>query len=131
MLTLDGVERTLRAEFMSNLSRSTRRDAHEMIAEIFNNLDRSTENRFMSALEERNRESAERIKALMFTFEDLGKLDPGSIQTLLRHVEKDKFALALKGANITIRKFSKSKLKDDDLIKYGSITRPMTTLRSA
>ena len=33
--------------------------------------------------------------------------------------------LALKGANITIRKFSKSKLKDDDLIKYGSITRPM------
>src|SRR6185295_15201271 len=37
---LDGVERTLRAEFMSNLSRSTRRDAHEMIAEIFNNRDR-------------------------------------------------------------------------------------------
>ena len=31
---LDGVERTLRAEFMSNLARSTRRDAHEMMAEI-------------------------------------------------------------------------------------------------
>ena len=38
---LDGVERTLRAEFMSNLARSTRRDAHEMMAEIFNNLDRA------------------------------------------------------------------------------------------
>ena len=33
--------------------------------------------------------------------------------------------LALKGANITIRKFSKSKLKDEDLIRFGSITAPM------
>ena len=39
----------------------------------------------------------------MFTFEDLGKLDPGSIQTLLRHVEKDKLALALKGATDSLR----------------------------
>ena len=38
---LDGVERTLRAEFMSNLARSSRRDAHEMMADIFNNLDRA------------------------------------------------------------------------------------------
>src|SRR6201987_2125349 len=68
---LDGVERTLRAEFMSNLARSTRRDAHEMMADIFNNLDRQSEGRFVAALEERNRESAERIKALMFTFDDL------------------------------------------------------------
>jgi flagellar motor switch protein FliG len=48
---LDGVERTLRAEFMSNLARSTRRDAHEMMADIFNNLDRQTEARFVAALE--------------------------------------------------------------------------------
>ncbi len=53
---LDGVERTLRAEFMSNLARSTRRDAHEMMADIFNNLDRQSETRFIAALEERNRE---------------------------------------------------------------------------
>ena len=54
---LDGVERTLRAEFMSNLARRTRRDAHEMMADIFNNLDRQAETRFLAALEERNRES--------------------------------------------------------------------------
>ena len=72
---LDGVERTLRAEFMSNLARSTRRDAHEMMAEIFNNLDRQSETRFLAALEERNRESAERIKSLMFTFDDLAAAD--------------------------------------------------------
>ncbi|HEY1612369.1 MAG TPA: flagellar motor switch protein FliG [Rhizomicrobium sp.] len=100
---LDKVERTLRVEFMSNLARTAKRDAHEHMAEIFNNFDRQTEGRFMAALEERGRDSAERIKALMFTFEDLGKLDPGSIQTLLRHVEKDKLGLALKGATDTLR----------------------------
>src|SRR5579871_4099669 len=100
---LDKVEQTLRVEFMSNLARTAKRDAHEMMAEIFNNFDRQTESRFLTSLEERSRDSAERIKALMFTFEDLGKLDPGSIQTLLRHVEKDKLALALKGATDSLR----------------------------
>jgi len=100
---LDKVEKTLRVEFMSNLARTQKRDSHEHMAEIFNNFDRQTEGRFIAALEERSRDSAERIKALMFTFEDLGKLDPGSIQTLLRHVEKDKLGLALKGSTDTLR----------------------------
>jgi len=100
---LDGVESTLRNEFMSNLARSTRRDAHEMMAEIFNNLDRQSEQRFISALEERNREAAERIKSLMFTFDDLQRLTPAAVQTLLRSVEKDKLPLALKGASEKLR----------------------------
>ncbi len=100
---LDGVERTLRAEFMSNLARSTRRDAHEMMAEIFNNLDRQAETRFVTALEERNREAAERIKALMFTFDDLQRLSGTAVQALLRAVEKDKLPLALKGASDKLR----------------------------
>ena len=100
---LDGVERTLRSEFMSNLARSARRDAHEMMAEIFNNLDRQAETRFLSALEERNREAAERIKSLMFTFDDLQRLTGSAIQTLLRVVEKDKLPLALKGASEKLR----------------------------
>jgi flagellar motor switch protein FliG len=100
---LDKVEKTLRVEFMSNLARTAKRDAHEHMAEIFNNFDRQTESRFLTALEERSRDSAERIKALMFTFEDLSKLDPGSIQTLLRHIEKDKLGLSLKGATDTLR----------------------------
>jgi len=100
---LDDVERTLRNEFMSNLARTNRRDAHEMMADIFNYLDRNMENRFLTALEERNRDSAERIKALMFTFEDLSKLDPGGVQTLLRNAEKDKLALGLKGASEELR----------------------------
>jgi len=100
---LDGVEKTLRTEFMSNLARTARRDAHEMMADIFNNFDRNTEGRFMGALEERNRESAEKIKQLMFTFEDLVRLDSQGVQTLLRHVEKDKLGMALKGASDSVK----------------------------
>ena len=96
---LESIEKTLRTEFMSNLARTARRDSHEMMAEIFNNLDRNTESRFLTALEERNRESAEKIKQLMFTFEDLVRLDSTAIQTLPRHVEKDKLGIGLKGSS--------------------------------
>ena len=54
-------------------------------------------------LEERNRDSAEKIKSLMFTFEDLQKLDPGGVQTLLRNVNKDKLGTALKGSSEQIK----------------------------
>jgi len=102
---IERVEQTLRLEFMSNLSQTRRRDAHEVMAEIFNNFDRQTETRFITALEEDNRESAERIKALMFTFDDLVKLDTASTQTLMRHIDKEKLGVALKGANEDIRTF--------------------------
>lgn len=102
---LDKVEATLRLEFMSSLSQTSRRDAHQMMADIFNNFDRQTEGRFLTAMEEEDRESAERIKSLMFTFEDLAKLDAASVQTLLRHVDKDKLTLAMKGASDTVRDF--------------------------
>lgn len=96
---LDDVERTLRTEFMSNLARTNRRDSHEIMAEIFNSLERATEAKFMTSLEERSPEAAEKIRSLMFTFEDLGKLDPGAIQTIIRSADKEKLPLALKGAS--------------------------------
>jgi len=125
---LDDVERTLRNEFMSNLARTNRRDSHEIMAEIFNNLDRASEARFMASLEERNRESAERIKALMFTFEDLGKLDPSGVQALIRVVDKAKLALAMKGASEQLRDlfFSNmsersAKIMRDDMQSMGPV----------
>ena len=102
---IERVEQTLRTEFMYNLSQKRRRDAHEVMAEIFNNFDRHTETRFLQALEAANRDAAERIKALMFTFDDLVKLDAASAQTLLRNIDKDKLALGLKGASEPVRQF--------------------------
>jgi len=109
---LDKIEQTLRNEFMSNLARTSKRDSHELMADIFNSFDRQTEARFIGALEERNREAAERIRALMFVFEDLSKLDPGGVQTLLRAVEKDSLALAMKGASETLREMFFSNMSE-------------------
>jgi flagellar motor switch protein FliG len=109
---LDKIEQTLRTEFMSNLARTSKRDSHEMMADIFNAFDRQTEARFIAALEERNRESAERIRALMFVFEDLSKLDPGGVQTLLRAVEKDQLGLALKGSSDSLREMFFSNMSE-------------------
>lgn len=100
---MDGIEKTLRNEFMSNLAKTQRRDSHEMLAEIFNNFDRATETRFMGKLEERNTEAAEKVRALMFTFEDLVKISGPGVQTLLRSVDKEKLPLALKGASQPLR----------------------------
>jgi flagellar motor switch protein FliG len=109
---LDKIEQTLRTEFMSNLARTSKRDSHEMMADIFNSFDRQTEARFIGALEERNREAAERIRAMMFVFEDLAKLDPGGIQTLLRAVEKDSLGLAMKGASESLRELFFSNMSE-------------------
>ncbi|WP_082365269.1 flagellar motor switch protein FliG [Bosea vaviloviae] len=102
---LDHIENTLRTEFVATLTQTRRRDPHEMMAEIFNGFDRQTEMRFLSALDASNQESASRIRALMFTFEDLGKLDPAGLQTLMRQADKDTLTRALKGASEPMREF--------------------------
>jgi flagellar motor switch protein FliG len=125
---LDGVERILRAEFMSNLARASKHDSHEMIAEIFNNFDRKSEARFLAGLEERNRESAERVKSLMFTFNDLQRLSAQAMQVVLRTIEKDKLPIALKGTsdvikNLFIGQMSEraSKMLRDDIAALGPV----------
>lgn len=125
---LNEVEETLRVEFMTNLARTDRRDNHEIMAEIFNSLDRSTETRFLELLEERNKESADRVRALMFTFEDLAKIDGPGIQTLLRNVDNSKLGLALKGASETLRELfftnmseRASKILRDDMENMGPV----------
>src|SRR5262245_23614517 len=125
---LDHIEETLRVEFISSLSHTTKRDPHEMMAEVFNAFDRQTEGRFLTALDEVNRDAAKRIRDLMFTFEDLGKLDAAAVQTLMRRVDKDALARALKGASEDIRSFFLSnmstraaKMLQDDMGAMGPV----------
>lgn len=125
---LDGVEKTLRLEFMNNLAKTQRRDTHEIMAEIFNNFDRATESKFMGVLEQKSSDSAERIRALMFTFEDLKKVDPSGMQMLLRNVPKEKLSIAMKGASEVIKElFFKSmseraaKLLREDMEALGPV----------
>jgi flagellar motor switch protein FliG len=99
------IEETLRNEFVTTISQTARRDANELMAEVFNAFDRQTETRFFGALDSINRDAAKRIRELMFTFDDLTKLDPGSIQTLMRQIDKDTLGRALKGASESVRAF--------------------------
>ena len=82
----------------------------------------------MSLLEDKNKDAADKIRSLMFVFEDLSKLDPGGVQTLLRSVDKDKLALALKGANDEMRNLFMSnmseraaKLMREDMAAMGPV----------
>lgn len=95
---LDQIETTLRTEFMAALSRTPDRDPYESMAEIFNSFERATERRFLDALDLKNPNAAERIRSLMFVFEDLIRLDPQDMQKLMRLVDKSDLAVALKGA---------------------------------
>lgn len=125
---LEKIEHTLRQEFISNLSSTNQTDAHETMASIFNNFDRQTEALFMGKLEDVDRDAAERIKNLMFTFDDLGNLTASSIQALLREVEKDVLALAMKGTSEKIRTFFLSNMSgraaemlQDDIDNMGPV----------
>jgi flagellar motor switch protein FliG len=95
---LDQIEMTLRTEFMAALSRGADRDPYEAMAEIFNSFDRSTERRFLEILDMKNPSAAEKIRSLMFVFEDLSRLDAQDMQKLLRHIDKSDLAIALKGS---------------------------------
>src|SRR5690606_33332270 len=125
---LEKIEMTLRTEFMSTLNHTKRRDSHEQMAEIFNSFDRQTEARFITNLEELNRDDAERIKQLMFTFEDLAKLDTSAIQTLLTKLDKRDLALGLKGANEQVKESffqnmssRSARLLQDDMQSMGPV----------
>lgn len=101
---LEKVERILRLEFISSISKIQEYDTFEMVAEIFNSLDRSNENKYMSMLESNQPDIAAKIKDLMFTFDDLVKIDTRGMQRLLRNVEKTRVTIALKGASQELHK---------------------------
>src|SRR5205823_3318205 len=74
------------------------------IAEILNFVDNGTEERVMTGLNELEPELADSIRELMFTFEDLGKIDDQSMQVLIREVEKDKWVMALRTGSPNLKK---------------------------
>lgn len=70
-----------------------------LVAEILNAVDRSTEEKVLSDIEEESAQLAEEIRQLMFVFEDIKQLDDRSIRELLKEISNDELILALKGAS--------------------------------
>ena len=71
----------------------------DSIVEILNTVDRGTEKHIMESLEIEDPELADEIRKKMFVFEDIRLLDDRSVQRVLREVDNNELALALKGSN--------------------------------
>lgn len=93
----------------------------EVMANILTRLDKATESGIMAKIAEKSQPLADAIRALMFVFDDLIKLDDRSMQELLKEISKEDLPLALRGANPDVKaKFFKNMstraadmLKDD------------------
>lgn len=125
---IDDIEQNLQLEFMSSLSRTYKQDPYTNVAEIFNAMDRTVEGRLMKNIENTNDERAKKIKSLMFTFEDLKKMDDQSLQTLIRSIDKNQLAISLKGVDDDIKEQffgcmteRAGKLMRDELEQLGPI----------
>lgn len=69
------------------------------VAEILNYADRSTEKAILESLEAEDPELVEQVRRLMFTFDDIALVDQRGIQEVLKEIQNDTLALALKGAS--------------------------------
>lgn len=71
----------------------------DAVVEILNTVDRGTEKHIMETLEIEEPELADEIRKKMFVFEDILLLDDRAIQRVLRDVDNNDLALALKSSN--------------------------------
>ena len=75
----------------------------EPVAEILNSVDKATETRILSSIEETNPELAEQIRELMFTFEDMALIDAKQMQLVMKDVAQADMVLALKTASDVVK----------------------------
>ena len=78
-------------------------DGISFTAALMNELPTDDNERLMEELEDSLPELAPRIREAMFTFEDLGRLDPRSIQGLMREISSDQLLIALRTAAESLR----------------------------
>jgi flagellar motor switch protein FliG len=101
---LKSVEEALASRLESVMNQSLERAGGvATVAEILNVADRATERALLENLAQEDPELVEQIRRLMFVFDDIAKLSDKDIQTLLKHVETQQWAMALKGASEELR----------------------------
>ena len=98
------VESALHDDFMLNISLSEGGDSHAKMAEIINKMESEQMESLLSGIEAKNPKSAEVLRSLLFTFDDIVKLNPKALQTLLDGIGTDQLTLALKGTNEQFRR---------------------------
>ena len=97
---LDEVREVLRASLKgSSASEEEELFGPKAAADILNFVERNNEDRILSEIEEMYPDIADQIRNLMFTFEDVGRIDDRGVQTVLKDVPRDQLVLALKTAS--------------------------------
>lgn len=109
---LQDIEEMLHKELMMNYARTYGADTHEQLAEIFNRTDPEMLDWIFKDLEQDHPEAVQRIKSLMFTFDDVVELDPVSLQQVIRACDTDLLTYALKGANEEVRQIFLSNMSE-------------------
>ncbi|MFH0702708.1 MAG: flagellar motor switch protein FliG [bacterium] len=101
---LSEIEKIIESKFSSVVTQDfSKAGGVDTLASILNSTDRGTEQKIMETLESRDMDLAEKVRELMFVFEDIIKLDDRSIQRVLREVETKDLAMALKGSNQDVK----------------------------
>lgn len=100
---LEQLEETLSKEFMASTVYRTQTDSHQRMADLFNKMDSTVFEALSDTLSARAPEVFAAIKQKMFTFDDLAGLDANSLTRLMRSVEGDMLALALRGSRKEVR----------------------------
>ena len=95
-------EGAIRKQIKPNATAAANPGGHAHVAQIFDRLDSQSEQSLLSALDGAEPGSGEKIRALMFTFNDLARLDPASLQTILVNVDRAVLTVALKGADAQV-----------------------------
>jgi flagellar motor switch protein FliG len=93
---LEDVARTLEREIVTGNITDQQLGGINFMSEILTRMSRSSENAILSSLEDDDTELASKLRGLMFTFEDVLKLDDKSLQELLREASTEELAKALK-----------------------------------
>jgi flagellar motor switch protein FliG len=96
---VDEVREVLRGQIRGGELQEEEIGGPKSAADILNFIDRNSEERIIAEIEETFPDIAERIRALMFTFEDIKKIDDKGVQTVLKDVPREQLVLALKTAS--------------------------------
>lgn len=124
------IQKFIKDEFMEEFQRASisAYDPHRVVAEILNSFDQAAADRIIDMLTQRLPQSAARVRALMFTFEDLLRVDVGDMQKVISAIDKSELAVALKKSSPAIKKHfinnmseRASKLLKDDIDSLGAV----------
>ncbi len=101
--TMRIIEDTIHEDFMMNLARNAGADTHARIADIINKMERDDMENVLTSLAGSRPKSAEILKGLLFTFDDIITLAPRARTSLFDQVPNDRTVLALKGTDPEFR----------------------------